>query len=103
MEQRWYTYKKTPEYQLKVQEAGGFIFLHMEVEVWNKGVLSELRELSPEVLTHFRELGHDVIFTTSIHKKSLKFWRLIRPWYTLQELGSGGQGWIGAWLTEEET
>jgi hypothetical protein len=85
--------------KLRFEEEGGLIFLHFTVKKWGKDTLALFREELERVLLHFKALGHDVIFMYSSEKKSVKFWQLVKPCFTVEPLGNSG--YLGAWLTEE--
>jgi hypothetical protein len=88
-----------PQYKFSVEESNNLIFLHLTIKSWGKSTLVSIREGLEGVLLHFKELGHDVIFMYSKEEKSVKFWQLVKPCFTVEPLGHSG--YLGAWLTEE--
>lgn len=97
MEDHTYTFFKNEDMELKIQEAEGFAFMHMEVGNWGKSQLRELRRVREDLRSHLRSEGYEWVFATSDTKKSTKFWNLMEPCHTINKFGPNDEYYIGAW------
>ena len=101
MENRLYEYYKTDDFVLKINEAGGHAFLHLEVFNWNKGVLKELRMVGELIEAQYRSKGYLAIFATTDSEKVLKFWNLVKPLDRTEKFGPGNKYYLGTWVIKE--
>jgi len=96
-----YIYFEDEDMKVEVQEEGGYIFLHMSAEKWNKKILRTIREVVDRLVEDLKSEGHEWAFATSEDEKSVKFWNIVKPCYTIKKFGPNEEYWIGAWNFEE--
>jgi len=95
-----YTYKETNNYQGTIKEAGGYVFLHLEVKKMTPSVYKEMKLLFKEVCEHFADKGHELIFSTISSPKTLKMCYKIGSPYDVKEINDyGTKYWVVAWET----
>src|SRR5690606_25535929 len=91
------------EYTARAETVEGLVFLHLDVDVWNKSTLRKLRDHLDDFLKRAEGKGHDVVFLTSYYEKCVKSWNLIKPLYEVQEIEKNGTHfYLGAWITGED-
>ena len=95
-------YKEQGEWQADVEVREGLLFLHLDVNTWNKSVCKTLQEELDKALVEFEDWGYDAIFLTSENEKSVKMWNMIKPCFKVVKLEkSGKKAWLGSWITGE--
>ena len=100
MEERTYVYKQTDDFTVSIQEAGGFVFLLLEVDHWAPSVFKELQALFVDVCVEFADKGHDLLFSSMDNTKTLKMCEMVHPLYEIKELDHYGDiYWVVAWET----
>lgn len=72
------TLVETDNYIVRGEEKDGLVFLHCDVENFNKTVLKEMREVFKEILSSFYFGGYDEVFTY-VEKDKAKFSHTIKP------------------------
>jgi len=90
-------YKKTDDYLARVEEVGGYLFVHLDVHNPSHNVIKGIQEEFQNLLDKYAEEGRDLVFAHSNHKSSVKFWDFLHPTYQVRELDDGG--WVGSWET----
>lgn len=102
MQGNMYDYHVTEDYALRVNEAGGHIFLHMDMVNWSKSALKEIRERVDLLAKDFEEQGYVAVFATTDEDKVVKFWRMVRPIDELNKFGPHDEYYLAAWYLEQE-
>lgn len=97
-----YVLARDKEFIVEAEDVEGNIFLHIHLEKVTASIVKRLRILLDKVTAKYDQAGHDVIFMTTRNENIIKLWNMIRPCYTVQPLGRG-HGWVGSWLTFEES
>ena len=95
-------HKHKEEWRSDMEVMEGLLFLHLDVDVWNKNVLKDIRQELDKSLIEFEEMGYDAVFVTSEDEKSVKMWNMIKPCFKVVKLEkSGKKAWLGSWITGE--
>lgn len=100
MEERTYIYKETENYKAMIQEAGGYVFFHLDVFTWSSSVFKELKQLFFKVRDEFADKGHELIFSTMSSEKTIKLCKMMSPLYAIEEIDHyDSRYWVVAWET----
>ena len=102
MEHNLYIHMDNDRFKLSLNEAGGFVFLHMEMKDWSTNTLKELKEGVESFMSELNNKGHDIVFATTDDEKTLKFWQMIKPCDQVTLFGDRDQYIMGSWFTEEK-
>lgn len=104
IEEKHWVYAQTDDYYITVQEADGWIILHLDVYNWSPSMLKHLRALFEKMLKEFADLGHELVFSSTLHEKTVKFCKLLRPVYEVKEGNYyDDKYWVVAWETGLDT
>lgn len=96
------TYDETEDYRVQFQEAGDFIFVHVDFYNWSPSIYKEMVSKSPEMFDAIRDKGYALAFTYSDDKKFIKLWNKIKtcaeikPFYKEEK-----EYYLGAWDLED--
>ena len=84
---------------VRVDMQKGLVFLHVDIHNWAPSTVRGLRKLGQEVREDAIRAGHDVVFGCSDQERIVKLWKMMEPWYRLDQLED--DSWLVSWLTEE--
>lgn len=94
----------TDQMRLRVEEMGGFHFLHLDVYEWNKSVLQDCRTVMLDTLRNYRDSKQvGMFFAIAKDAQTLRFYRMVRP-YDYEQFATDEEGrsaTVVAWDTEE--
>jgi len=92
-----YTFYKSDNLHMQIEEGGGFVFLHLDVREYSKESLKEIKSVVDTAAETFKGKGHDRIFAFSREEKSVRFWNLIRKCSSVTKFGESNECFLGHW------
>lgn len=100
IEEKHWVYKETNDYCVRIQEADGWILVHLDVYNWSPSMLKHLRQLFDKGLKEFADKGHELVFSSTLSEQTVKFCKLVKPVYEIREIDYyGTKYWVVAWET----
>jgi hypothetical protein len=100
IEEKISVYAQTEDYKITVQEADGWIILHLDVYKWSPSALKHGRKLFGTMLKEYAELGHELVFSSTLSPQTVKFCKMLHPVYEVKEDTYYDQPyWVVAWET----
>lgn len=98
-----YVYKKTEDYKVDIEEAGGFVFIHIYLDKLTPSIVKELKKVFDEGCEFYSSKGHEIISATTKSDLILRLCKIMRTPYCVKPIKHFGEDWyVVVWETVKE-